>query len=426
VTSAIRGEDVARTFLLSPFQRTAWYATGAVALGAAVGLVAAGVVYSALSSGLSTLLFAFGAAFIAIGIEASRLFARVERWRAFAREPVETRPPAHPYRPLRGRFIDILRAEFTDENRWRDVLYVALNLPLSLLEFGAVFTPWAIALGLFTAGLWYETVVGAPLAGAAVAVGVLAAVALVPVAASLAELVMRLHRSVVANLLCTSPERELRREVETLRRSRAALVAAESSELQRIERDLHDGAQQRLVSLAMDLGLASEKVDTDPGAAKTLIIAGRDQAQQALAELRELVRGIAPSILLDRGLIAAIESIADRASVPTELVTQGIDPALRLPLAVERTAYFVAAEGLANVAKHSRATRCRVNVGRTGDRLLVEITDDGRGGTRLDSGRGLRALKGRVEAVDGSLSVSSPAGGPTVLRAEIPIRYEPR
>jgi signal transduction histidine kinase len=176
----------------------------------------------------------------------------------------------------------------------------------------------------------------------------------------------------------------------------------------------------------MDLGLASEKVDADPAAAKELIAAGRDQAQAALAELRELVRGIAPSILLDRGLIAAIESIASRASVPTDLVTAGLEPAARLPLAVERTAYFVAAEGLANVAKHSGANRCRVEISRVNDRLLVEITDDGRGGAHVESGRGLRALVGRVEAIDGSLSVSSPKGGPTVLRAEIPIRYEPR
>ena len=167
-------------------------------------------------------------------------------------------------------------------------------------------------------------------------------------------------------------------------------------------------------------------MDDDPAAAKELIAAGRDQAQAALAELRELVRGIAPSILLDRGLVSAIESIASRASVPTELVAEGLDPAARLPLAVERTAYFVAAEGLANVAKHSGASRCRVKIGRIDDRLLVEITDDGRGGARVESGRGLRALIGRVEAVDGSLSVSSPVGGRTVVLAEIPIRYEPR
>ena len=161
MTVAAQGEGPARAVLLSPFRRSAWYATAAIALGLLVGVIAAGVVYSAISSGLSTLLFGFGLVFIALGIEASRVFAAIERRRIYLGQPAH--PPAHPYRPLRGSFVDLLRAEFTDPNRWRDVLYVAVNLPLSLIEFIVVLTVWALSAGLITIGIWYPVYVGSPL-----------------------------------------------------------------------------------------------------------------------------------------------------------------------------------------------------------------------------------------------------------------------
>ena len=413
-----RGPVTVRGFLLSPFDRATWYATGAGALGLVVGVAAGAVVYSALSAGLSTLLVVIGVPFIAVGIEASRLAARIERRRAFAGEA--TIPPAHPYRPLRGTFADILRAEFADENRWRDVLYVAVNLPLSIIEFVAVFVPWTVALTLITAPLWYDFLPGLAVPIALVPISMAVGLLLVPAAASMSQIIIALHRGVVAGLLCTSPERELRRQVETLKRSRAALLEVEQSELHRIERDLHDGTQQRLVALAIDLALASERIDADPAAAKELIAQGSTQARQALAEIRDLVRGIAPSILLDRGLMPAIESISGHGPVPTTMVTD-LEPGQRLPLAVERTAYFVVAESLANVGKHSGATRCEVRVRHEGDRLVVETWDDGRGAAEVGPGGGLAGLVGRLEGVDGSLSVSSPPGGPTLIRAKIPI-----
>jgi signal transduction histidine kinase len=243
---------------------------------------------------------------------------------------------------------------------------------------------------------------------------------LLPIAASLSQLVMALHRGVVVGLLCTSESRELRRQVETLKESRSAVLEVEASELHRIERDLHDGAQQRLVMLTIDLGLAGERIDTDPAAAKQLVLEGQEQARQALAELRDLVRGIAPSILLDRGLVAAIGSIAARGPVPTA-VRSDLPPGERLPAAVERAAYFVAAEALANVAKHSQAKACEVRCLRDGDRLVVEVQDDGVGGATAQPGGGLAGLAGRVTGVDGTFTVSSPAGGPTVVRAELPV-----
>jgi signal transduction histidine kinase len=244
--------------------------------------------------------------------------------------------------------------------------------------------------------------------------------ALLPVAASLSQLVMGLHRGVVMALVCTSESRELRRQVEALRKSRSAVLETEASELHRIERDLHDGAQQRLVMLSIDLGLASERIDEDPAAAKQLILEGQEQARQALAEIRQLVRGIAPAILLDRGLRAALESISARGAVPVTI--QGnLAPGERLPPGAERAAYFVATEALANVAKHSGATRCEVRCHRDGAWLVVEVWDDGAGGARLEPGGGLAGLDSRIAGVDGVFSVSSPEGGPTLVRAEIPI-----
>jgi signal transduction histidine kinase len=244
--------------------------------------------------------------------------------------------------------------------------------------------------------------------------------ALLPVAASVSQLVLTLHRGVVAALLCTSESRELRRQVETLKESRSAVLDVEASELHRIERDLHDGAQQRLVMLSIDLGLASERMETDPEAAKQLVLEGQEQARQALADLRDLVRGIAPSILLDRGLVPAISSITARGPVPTSIRSE-LPVGERLPAGVERAAYFVVAEALANVTKHSGAKRCEVRCRREGSRLVVEVWDDGVGGATTEPGGGLAGLAGRVAGVDGTLSLSSPPGGPTLVHAELPV-----
>ncbi|HET9344880.1 MAG TPA: sensor domain-containing protein [Candidatus Limnocylindrales bacterium] len=410
------GIDRSRAFIVSPIHPATWYANGAVVLGLFIGLFAFAAVAAIASAGLTVLLAGIGIVLVGVAIELARLFARVERWRAFAGEPVRPRP--HAYRPLSGvGFVGLLKGLFADESRWRDVLYVAINLPLSFIEFGVVAVLWFASLALLTVSLWL-----APGPGSLVPVvaGTAAGLVLLPVAASLSQLVMALQRSVVGGLLCTSEARELRRQVEVLRESRSAVLDSEASELHRIERDLHDGAQQRLVMLSIDLGLASERIDTDPAAAKELILEGQEQARAALAEIRDLVRGIAPSILLDRGLVAALESIAGRGPVPTS-IRSDLAPGERLPVAAERAAYFVAAEALANVAKHSGATRCEVLVSTSTSRLVIEVRDDGVGGASTTAGGGLSGLAGRVAGVDGTFSVSSPHGGPTIVRAEIPL-----
>jgi signal transduction histidine kinase len=442
---ARRGPNPVRAFVLSPIHPATWHANSAIALGLVVGVLGAGAVVSLASAGLSVLLAGIGVVLVAAAIEASRIVARLERWRVFAGEP--TRPPAHVYRPLRdGGITGLLRAEFTDESRWRDVVYTAINLPLTVIEFLVVVAVWSIAMFLLTSPIWYNAP-GAPLLDLgplsghdlpAVALRALAGVALLPVAASLSQLVIALHRGVVAGLLCTSEARELRRQVEELRKSRSDVLDVEATELHRIERDLHDGAQQRLVALTIDLGLASERLDADPAAARQLILEGQEQAREALAEIRQLVRGIAPSILLDRGLVAALGSIIGRGPVPATLVTELV-PGARFAPAIERAAYFVVSEALANVAKHSGAKRCEVRcrleatagmsappASTSGSpkpvtRLVVEVWDDGAGGARLEPDGGLAGLASRIAGVDGTFTVSSPTGGPTLIRAEIPV-----
>jgi signal transduction histidine kinase len=403
-----------RAFLLSPIHPQTWYANGAIILGLFAATFAFAAIFTLVSTGLTTLLAGIGVLSLAAAIEGSRLVARVERWRVFVGEP--DRPAPHAYRPLRGNLIDILRAEFADEPRWRDVLYVGVNLPLAVIEFLVVGLAWIAALVTLTMPIWLDPPAIAPPAW----LGSLAGVLLLFVAASLSQLVIALHRQVVAGLLCTSESRELRRQVETLRESRSAVLDVEASELSRIERDLHDGAQQRLVRLSMDLGLASERIDTDPVAAKELVREGQDQARQALAEIRQLVRGIAPSILLDRGLVPAIESITGGGPVQTSVVSD-LAPGVRLPPAVERAAYFVVSEALANVAKHSGATSCEVRCRRDGAHLVVEVWDDGKGGAEVESGGGLAGLASRVTGVDGTFTVTSPVGGPTLVRAVFPV-----
>jgi signal transduction histidine kinase len=199
-----------------------------------------------------------------------------------------------------------------------------------------------------------------------------------------------------------------------LTRSRARLVDAFEAERQRIERDLHDGAQQRLLALTMTLGLARISEGT---AADELLATAQDQTRAALRELRELIHGIHPQVLVDRGLPAAVADIADRSPVP---VVTDLTLPRRLPRAVESAAYFVVCEALANVAKHSSAEQAEVSGRLRDDLLTLEIRDNGVGGADATAGRGLAGLADRLAVVEGRLLISSPPGGPTVLRTEIP------
>jgi PAS domain S-box-containing protein len=215
-----------------------------------------------------------------------------------------------------------------------------------------------------------------------------------------------------------------RREVEAARAeelhaSRARIVEAADAARRKIERDLHDGAQQRLVSLALDVRVARARLAKDPDSAAAFLDKLGDELQQASAELRELARGIHPAVLTERGLAPAIETLAARAPVPVEVVAL---PEERLPAVVEATAYFTVSEALTNVAKYANASHARVRVANGDDRLVVEVQDDGVGGAEAATGSGLSGLADRVGAVDGELSVTSPPGEGTLVRAVLPLQ----
>ena len=235
-----------------------------------------------------------------------------------------------------------------------------------------------------------------------------------------------MHQGVARTMLGAWSSEALQREVADLSASRGAAVSAEDQSLRRLERDIHDGPQQRLVRLQMDLASAERRLDDDPAAARRLLGEAREQARDTLEELRALSRGLVPPILQDRGLIVAFESLAARSTVPVSLELQ-VDRDLRLPSEIERSAYFIAAELLTNVAKHAAATgiRLHLELRRVPEDdstwLDLWVIDNGRGGAVLREGHGLAGLDERLRGLRGILSVRSPAGGPTAIGAHIPV-----
>jgi signal transduction histidine kinase len=349
---------------------------------------------------------------------ATRGLAALERRRA-GWLLAETIPSAYlpPHRPgILGR----LHAALSDGATWKDLLWLLVVLPvLGLAGFTLAVSIWGAAIGTVLMPAWYWSIRDPGIDWGLFTIDTLGeALALVPVGFVLIALAVPLTRassfgvaSVGRALLAPSE----RRRVEQLERTRAGAVDSQAAELQRIERDLHDGAQARLVALAMDLGMAQEKLASDPAGAQALIAGAHTEAKRALAELRDLSRGIYPAILTDRGLGPALSSIAARN--PVEVALE-VDLDERLPAATEAAAYFVAVEALTNVAKHSGAEHCRVRIARRGGRLRVEVADDGHGGAD-PGGAGLTGLRQRVEALDGTLLVQTGELG-TTIRAELP------
>lgn len=235
-----------------------------------------------------------------------------------------------------------------------------------------------------------------------------------------------MHHGIARGMLGAWRSEALRREVADLSASRGAAVTAEDRSLRRLERDLHDGPQQRLIRLQMDLASAERKLDADPDAARGLLTEARAQARDTLEELRALSRGFAPPILQDRGLVTGLESLAARSTVPVDVDIR-LDSALRLPPEIERSAYYVAAELLTNVAKHANASSARLYAGLRRDAdgdttwLDVWVTDNGSGGASVQSGHGLRGLDERLHGLRGILEVQSPIGGPSLIGAHIPV-----
>ncbi|MGK5550098.1 histidine kinase [Actinomadura kijaniata] len=250
------------------------------------------------------------------------------------------------------------------------------------------------------------------LVGGSVQIAVLGAVAwwVLPVLA-------RLHARLCLAVLAPSAREKLTERVDVLTRSRVGVVDAHGAELQRIERDLHDGTQARLVAIAMQVGLARESLADDPDTVATLLRQAHETTEEAMAELRTVLQTIYPPILADRGLDGALAALAARSGVPVHIELTDLGA---LPAAVEAVAYYVIAEALTNVTKHAAATRAALRAERADDVLSIEVTDDGRGGADETRGTGIAGIRRRVAALDGTVRLDSPAGGPTTLAVRVP------
>ncbi|MFG1668098.1 sensor histidine kinase [Streptomyces sp. Y7] len=338
-----------------------------------------------LFTGALLTLTVIGFPLLAAGLVGARQLGKMERARARALLNVEVAEPSP--LPLRGGkdgFFPQLWLALKDPVGWRTILYDFIRLPWGILTFVITLT------SLFV--LW-------------------------PVLPFIARGLANADRAMVRGLL--SPSDELERRIAELESDRGVVVDTAAADLRRIERDLHDGAQARLVNLAMGLGLAKEKLLEDPDAAASMVEEAHGEVKLALQELRDLARGIHPAVLTDRGLDAALSAVASRCTVPVKVT---VDLLARPVAAIEGIAYFTVSELLQNVSKHSMAKSASVDVWRSDDRLLIQVWDDGRGGARLDGGTGMRGLADRLEAVDGLFVIESPRGGPTTVTAELPWR----
>jgi signal transduction histidine kinase len=328
------------------------------------------------------------------------------------------------YRRRDGNWLRRLRVVAGDPQSWKDLAWLTVLGTFGFAASVFAITAWATIGGLIVLPAWYWSLPNdgvdfglfrADTLGEAF-LGMDIGLVAIPIAYVLVRWMTEGELRLSRALLSPSREAALEARVGELAATRAGAVDAAAAELQRIERDLHDGAQARLVALAMDLGMAEERFARDPEGARELVVEAREEAKRALAELRDLARGIRPSLLAERGLGPALTALAARSPIPASV---DFDIPAELTHAVENATWFVVSEALANTAKHSGATRVLVSVTRVEDRLVVEIVDDGAGGASAE-GSGLRGLRQRVEALDGTLIVTSPAGGPTSIRAELP------
>jgi signal transduction histidine kinase len=353
-------------------------------------------------------------------LAALRVMATIERWLARRLLRVAIHPPIEGGIDLgRRRRVQVW---LRDPVTWKSLVYLLAKLPMGALAFGlcgglgscGVILALAPVLVAFTPVIFFGWEMTSPLQALLWTPG---GVLLIFAVLHLVNGVAWLY-GVTARVMLGPSSVELRERVEGLRDASARILAAADDERRRIERDLHDGAQQRLVSLTVLLGVVESKLEADPAGAAPLVARARTEAQEAVKELRELARGIHPALLADRGLGAALEALAARAPFPVEII--GV-PEQRLPPAVEATAYFITAEALTNVAKYAGASHSSVSLSEDRGRLRVEIRDDGVGGATFTGGTGLRGLRDRVSALDGRLEVDSPAGHGTTVIAELPM-----
>jgi signal transduction histidine kinase len=413
--------------LLRPWrEQTTWWSLVHVMLDVFVGVATFSVVITLLATTAGLLItFPLAIPVAWLLFASARLIGRIERSRyaVLLGEPLADPIPALRATSWFGR----LRERATSKPRWREIAYSLLMLPLGVLTFVSAQIVWCgsaalVALPLYvdqlpggTAKFWlFEVGSGAP----AIAAAVVGVAGLALAAPWLTVLLARLDVAAARLLLAPSRSAQIDARVSELESSRAAAVDSAESERRRIERDLHDGAQQRLVALAMDLGAARERLESDPEGGRALVAEAHEEAKAALREIRDLVRGIHPVILEDRGLDAALSAVVARVPIPVTLQVEVDD---RPSPVIESAAYFVVTEALTNVTRHAQATEAHVAIVRAADRVVVEVRDDGVGGADASRGTGLDGLRNRVAALGGTLDVISPDGGPTTLLATLPV-----
>ena len=378
---------------------------------------------TALSTGLGLAITLIGILILIATIYAWRFLARLERRLIAA---LTGRVIADPYRPAPdGSRWKRLGARLADPATWKDLVFLLLQLPLGIVSFVVAITVLATGLAGLTAPLWFWAVPGGIETGVLAADTLPEALLTALVGAMILGLGLpalsalgRLYGAYAELLLGSNADPVLAAEMTDLRDARSRIIEAADAERRRIERDLHDGAQQRLVALALNLRVAEKRAqDGNPEAAELVRRAG-EEANLALKELRDLARGIHPAILTNRGLPAALDDLAGRAAVPVEVMAT---PDERLPGAVEAAVYFVVSECLANMGKHAAASSGTVAVSVRDARVDVLVSDDGVGGADTSTGSGLQGLADRVGALDGRVSVQSPSGAGTRVEASIPL-----
>ncbi len=358
------------------------------------------IALGALATGYSLLVIAAGVPLTVVAFRIVEAFARSERRRALL---VGVSIRDRPLKLANGFGPRAFVAVSSDPERWRLAGYLLANTVIAPTLFAAAFAVPTLVVGQMFSFDILAWVLAIVLAGA------------IP---RLAVLVARLKANIDAWMLGPDQLAGMRERVTTLSLQRQDILDAVAYERRRIERNLHDGVQQQLVAIGIDLGLATNHLTDDPELARSLIAQARDRVQGSIGELRQLGRGLHPAILEDRGLDAALSAVVAGAPLP---ISVHVDPRLAVSTDVEETLYFVANEAVANVLKHSHARVASIHVTVVGDVVRITVHDDGRGGADLAGGSGLAGIRARVRGVDGEFSLVSPEGGPTTISAEVPI-----
>ena len=389
-----------------------------VVTGLPLGLIWGVVMLGGLATGLGLSFLLFGIPLLA-AIGVARLGSNTERVRAAL---VLGAPIDRPPRPIaRGKLLARWRTRLSDRALWKEVGYMLALGPVGVISGTLTIALWSTVIAALASPAVASAAPPQSLLGGVSAAGFVLVVAgglLLAVVATAVTHGLAVGGTAIARGLLAPDERAiLAARVTTLEATRAAAVESADARLRRLERDLHDGAQHRLAFIAMELDRARSKLADDPEGASELLARAHEESKRAMVELRDLVRGIHPSVLTDRGLDAAVSGLAERCPVPVEVDVELND---RPPPAVETGAYYVVAEALTNVGRHANAQHAAVGIRHDGDVLVIDVRDDGSGGAARTPGSGLEGLAQRVEALDGTLTIDSPPGGPTVIRAQLP------